>query len=313
MQQVRVGLGQALEQRARKLVDRYVRDPETVAIAITGSLARGTTWQGSDVDVWVFRDGPSGFVDGVDDGIYWEVDLRPAHMLDLPDDPDEAWLEPYPLHYRGRMFEALWGCRIAYDPTGRLARLKEAIDSRMADPAWREERAHRFIAQGRVYLEQASLRDPVQAIVDARSIATDNGLAAWWLLRGGLMTGMLCLPEQLDAADGGSISTLYAAIFGLGGRAIADEVIAGWRRLPREVQLVFQRELELKVLIAYRMGCYDGFVRYLRQGIASLVDPNAALPVLGIEADTEAQKTRVINQAFELLDEVERSGGGQAA
>ncbi len=47
----------------------------------------------------------------------------------------EAWLGPPSLSQRSdEVFDALWGCRVVYDPTGRLTALKQAID---ATSTWR--------------------------------------------------------------------------------------------------------------------------------------------------------------------------------
>ena len=63
-----------------------------VALAITGSLARGTPWAGSDVDLWGFTESSDeAFEDGMVDDLYWEIDLRHVSWLDV--DADD-WLRP---------------------------------------------------------------------------------------------------------------------------------------------------------------------------------------------------------------------------
>jgi predicted nucleotidyltransferase len=290
------------EHLAQRLAADHAARPETVAVAITGSLARGMTWAGSDVDLWVFHDGPADFIDGDDGGVYWEVDLRQVHMFDEAGHPDD-WLEPYPLDYSGdRLVEALWRARVVHDPTTRLTALVNVIDACMANGAWRRERSDRFLAHGRGELARLTDIDPLRAIVLARRIATEYGLAAWWMRRGALLTSVIRLPEQLREEGGGAIADLYGAIYGLGGQAGADRLLAAWAILPPTIQARYQRDLELEILPAYRLGCFDGVVRYLRDGLPRWESPTIAAPLLGLEPECDAQRIRVLQYVTTFLD-----------
>ncbi len=270
-----------------------------VAVAITGSVARGTVWEGSDIDLWAFADGPEAFEDGVISGVYWEVDIRPASWLDLPTG-GEQWLRPPALGERADgLFEALWGCRAVYDPSGRLARLKAAIDACVADRSWLKRRAALYLAYGRGYLDALRHAGPLEAIVEAREVATDYCLAACWMRQGRLLTSACRIPEQLVTAP--QLHDIYCRVFGLHGREGAEEMLQALRGLPAEVQRRVQRDLELEVLPVFARGCYDGGVRYLRQGMARWFSPEVVAPVLALDADLEAQKERVLAGVAQIL------------
>ncbi len=160
-----------LQALAMEKAEEYAGRPGTVAVAITGSVARGTTWAGSDVDLWVFADAPTPFEDGLVDGIYWEADIVPAAQLEVPGDPD-GWLWPPELgEHADRILEVLWGCRVAYDPTGRLTLLKQAVDRRARDLLWLRRRADLFLAYGRGCLAALRYAPPLWAIIAAREVA----------------------------------------------------------------------------------------------------------------------------------------------
>ncbi len=288
-----------LEALAQQKAREYAERPATVAVAVTGSVARGMTWAGSDVDLWVFVEGQAPFEDGVIDGIYWEADQVPAAWLDAWQD-QEAWLQPPGLGERAdRILEALWGCRVAYDPTGRLALLKQAVDARVADAAWLRRRAELFLAYGRGCLDALQYAPPLQAIVAARAVATDYGIAAYWMRQGCLLTSVCRIPELLEGAP--RLQRLYCQVFGLRGRQGAEEFLRGYRELAPEIQRQTQSDLELEVLAVFERGCYDGGVRYMRQHLPQWHRPEEVSPALALEGDLEAQKERVLAQAREIL------------
>ncbi len=288
-----------LEALALAKGQEIARRPDIVAVAITGSIARGTVWEGSDIDLWAFAEGPEAFEDGLMAGVYWEVDIRPASCLELPVS-DERWLRPPRAGERADgLFEALWGCRVVHDPSSALARLKAAIDGRVADRRWLDRRAALYLAYGRGYLDALRQAEPLSAIAGAREVATDYGLAAYWMRQGRLLTSACRIPEQLMEAP--RLHELYCRVFGLYGREGAEELLRGLQELPSQVQRRVQRDLELEVLPVLAHGCYDGGVRYLRQGMARWFRPEEVAPVLGLEADLAAQKERVLAEVGEIL------------
>ncbi len=287
-----------LESLALQRAQDYIGRPGTVAVAITGSIARNTIWEGSDIDLWVFHEGPEAFEDGLIEGIYWEADIRPAAWLEAPE--PERWLAPPSLHGRADgIFEALWGCRVLFDPTGRLAALQQAIDGHVADPEWLCRRAEGFLAYGRGCLDALVHAEPLHAIVLARYVATEYGITAYWMGQGRLLTSGCRVPERLERAP--RLQALYREVFGLTGRAGAEEILAALRTLPAPIQEYVRSDVELEVLPIWQLGCYDGGVRYLRQGMPQWFPPEAVQPVRALEADLKAQKERVLAQAHEIL------------
>ncbi len=280
----------------------YTGREGVIGVAITGSVARDWLWAGSDVDLYVVREGETGFEDGVCEGIYWEVDLKPSSYLDV-DLSDRRWTEPLPL-FEGEetIVESLWGCEIVYDPQGKLEKVRAAIDKCMGDPAWLNRRAANYVQYGLGCVDALRFAEPLTAIVGARCVATDYGVTAFWMKRGGLLTSVSRIPEMLPA--GSAIHALYRDIFSLNGEAEARQILDSIGLLRPTIQLEIQRDIELEMLPLLGHGVYDGLVRYLRQGVPSWFSPEDAKPVLGLEPDLGAQAARVLDQTRELLTAV---------
>lgn len=288
-----------LEKIALDKAKSYAELPNTVAVAITGSIGRGMTWEGSDVDLWVYRNGDPDFEDGWKQGIYWEADIESATFLDIQID-DHTWLRPHPLNGNEvSLLEALWGCRIYYDPTGKLTAIKQAIDSLVANKRWMHHRAELFISYGRGCLAGLQYADAITAILLARVIATDYGITAYWMRRGKLLTSVLRVPERL--ADEPELQRLYCEVFGLGGKAGADEFSANLKRLPIQIQDAIEADIE-ECKPAMTLGYHDGVIRHLRQIMASDFPPDEILPILALESDLEAQKGDLLEKVGVILD-----------
>src|SRR5690606_36457090 len=80
------GFGIAIEKRLKARMQQPAADLDqrdvVCAMALTGSLARGRVWEGSDLDFWGFWDKDDDvFEDGMTDGIYWEIDIQPLEWL----------------------------------------------------------------------------------------------------------------------------------------------------------------------------------------------------------------------------------------
>jgi hypothetical protein len=288
-----------LEQIALDKAKFYSQLPDTVAVAITGSIGRGLTWAGSDVDLWVYRDGERAFEDGWLHGVYWEADLESATLLDIQIN-EMTWLRPHPLNGDEiSLLEALWGCRVFYDPTGKLAAIKQAIDSRVADKHWLQRRAELFITYGRGCLAGLQHADALNAILLARVIATDYGITAYWMRRGKLLTSVLRVPERL--ADEPELQRLYCEVFGLTGEAGADEFLENLKHLPIQIQDAIEGDVE-ECKPAIPLGYPDGVIRHLRQGAASWFNRLEVRPILALQDDLEAQKAEVLEKVGVILN-----------
>jgi hypothetical protein len=282
---------------AEKKASEYAERQESVAVAIIGSVARGDTWEGSDIDLWVFAEGRERFEDGLVDDVYWEADIHPASDLDCTLD-DKSWLKPPSLNEdAARLTEVLWGCKVMLDTENKLTSLKEAIDSRVANQELMNRRVMMYLEYGGVCLTGLEFAEPVYAIVNARAVATDYGIASYWMKQGQLLSSMMRVPERLESMP--EIQRLYREVFSLRGKAGAEEFLRRAENLPSQVYEHIKRDLELE----FDMRSPDGSVRHFRQMMAAggfnLED---ILPVLGLEDDLEAQKARVLEQTRQILD-----------
>jgi hypothetical protein len=295
-----------LRQLAWHQAQQFSRRQEIAAVAITGSVARGQTWEGSDVDLWGFsHKHEDGFEDGIVDGVYWEIDIKPLSWLRVDID-EQTWLHPPPLTDNDRIshVEALWGCHIVLDGEGALLRLKHAVDSRVADRHWLNRRADLYLSYGRGCLDALRYASPLRAIISARDIATQYGIAAYWMRSGQLLTSMMRVPERLAHAP--ELHRLYSAIFGLGGQPALETLLDAYHHLPEAIRRETQQDVELEVLPAAHQGAYDGATRYLRQQLSGRFNTEAVRPALALEEDLDAQKARVLQYTTELLERCRR-------
>ena len=87
-------LEQKLWRLARHKAAAYASRSEMAAVAITSSVARRMVWEGSDIDLWGFvRTGEEDFEDGLEEGVYWEIDIKPLSWLEVKID-EQTWLRP---------------------------------------------------------------------------------------------------------------------------------------------------------------------------------------------------------------------------
>ena len=291
-----------LRQLARQKAQEYAQRDDLIAVAITGSVARGTTWAGSDVDLWAFtrHDDPD-FEDGVENDLYWEIDIKPLAWLETAPD---VWLRPPALENNDGIspLEALWGCEIIKDEDGTLTRLKQTIDQHMADAAWLHRRAENYLTYGRGVLEGLFYADPLRAMVLAREVAVKYGVAAYWMKRGRLMSSGTRIPEQL--ADTPDIHYLFRLIYALNGKATLDEFFGNLTHLNPDIQKKIAPDLENEVKPAYRNGNYEGALVYMRQGLPRWFSPYEVLPILGIPVNQVEHRARLLPWVWELLEKV---------
>ncbi|MCP3774488.1 nucleotidyltransferase domain-containing protein [Paenibacillus sp. MZ04-78.2] len=284
---------------ADKVANEYISREDTVAVAVTGSLAKQTTWEGSDVDLWVFSKREDGFQEGMDNGIYWEADIKHTSVLEIPFDL-QRWLTPPKLKENdGNLYDALWQCKIVYDPTGKLAQYKARIDETMADDDWLEARRKNYLLYGRGCLDALKFANPLHAIVIARDIATMYGIASYWMGQKQLLSSLRRVPENLSAAP--HIQTLYKSIYNLKGRQGAEEYWHHLDRLPAAVKQKIQTDLDYEIRPVYQLGYYDGSVCKLLQLLAKQFDPEEVRPWLCIDSDPESHKRRILQEVQELI------------
>jgi hypothetical protein len=282
---------------AHEKTREYAARPGVVAVAITGSLARGTTWAGSDVDLWGFMEGgDDAFEDGMVDDLYWEIDLRPVSWLDVN---ANDWLRPPSLDDESiTALEALYGCQIVRDDTGALTRVRQLADGCMADSVWLNRRADYYLYYGLGALDALEHADSLTTIVRAREITIRYGVAVYWMRRGRLLSSGMRIAERLKNEP--RIYELFHAIFGLGGQAALEQFLVDFESLPAHIWEAVRSDIEYEVMPMVRLGMYDGALVYMRQIIAEHPLADVA-PVLGLSDDVAAQKQTVLAQALELV------------
>lgn len=295
-----------IEKRLKALMQQKAADfaqrEEIRAVALTGSLARGRVWEGSDLDFWGFwnRDDDA-FEDGVTDGIYWEIDIQPLDWLRGWDEARLSQPPPFDQQEFGvTPLEALWGAQVQFDHDGTLTEVVALVRRLMDDKAWLRQRGENYLRYGLEYLPTLEAKDTAQAILDARRIAIVYGISAYWMKRGELLSSAIRIPERLHEHP--QIQALLKQIFSLNGQAGWDAFYAAYQALPQSIRDEAGPDIEREILPAVRLGMADGGLchfRFIADGWLPLAD---VWPVMGFEAGLDAQKQRVLSQTRQLLE-----------
>ncbi|MDX1664441.1 MAG: nucleotidyltransferase domain-containing protein [Candidatus Promineifilaceae bacterium] len=291
-----------LRRLAQAKAAHFAERDDLAAVAITGSVARGRLWAGSDVDLWAFsKSGEEAFHDGVEEGIYWEIDIAPLSSLEIPIGP-ETGLHPPRVTDQDEisMVEALAGCQIVKDETGALYRVQQAINARVGDWRWLRRRAGRYLSYGRGFVESLHYAPPLDAIVLAREAATRYGIAAYWMGAGALLTSAMRIPEQLAHAP--EIHRLYREIFSLNGEEGWEQFLQAYRMLPITIQEATLADLQREALPTARRGYYDGALRYMRSVLGDRREAEPVQPLLVPGGNLEVRRRRVLRQVEALLE-----------
>jgi hypothetical protein len=302
----------SIEARLAALMQKKAADfaqrKEIRAVALTGSLARGRVWEGSDLDFWGFwnRD-EDAFEDGMVDGIYWEIDIQPLDWLRGRD--ETRLLQPPPFdqdEFGVTPLEALWGAQVLFDHDGTLTEVVALVKRLMDDKTWLRQRGANYVHYGLECLRELEAKDAVQAILDARRIAIVYGINAYWMKRGELLSSVIRIPERLHEYP--EIQTLLKQIFNLNGQAGWDAFYAAYQTLPESIHAEADPDIELEILPAVRLGMADGGMchfRFIADGWLPLDD---VWSVMGFEPDLDAQKQRVLAQTQQLLEGIQAMG-----
>jgi predicted nucleotidyltransferase len=155
----------------REVLDDARRDPDVIGVMLTGSLARGDAYPGSDLDVHVLlRDGRSrSFRAEIRRGILVECSYADEARA-------RSKIERDPMH----VYSYLDG-RILYDPQGRLQALVSAARARFEGYRVPDEEAHRiahWLRSARIKI--AAARDAGDELRAAYVTSTSS----WEMLRG---------------------------------------------------------------------------------------------------------------------------------
>ncbi|MFN8377838.1 MAG: hypothetical protein U0452_04130 [Anaerolineae bacterium] len=291
---------------ARRKHAQFAARPELLACALTGSLARGRVWAGSDLDFIGIQAGPDdAFEDGVEDEIYWEMDVLPLDWLDGLS--AEALI--HPPGFSAEVFddsplEVLWGAQVLFDRHGALTQAVETACQLSRDAEWLRERAANYLAYAQACLDERRTASPRRTILDARRIAVAYGVTAYWMQRGELMSSAIRIPERLS--DHPAIHRLFRGIFNLGGQPAWDTFFAAYLTMPSAFREEADPDVFREILPAVGLGMADGGLCHFRLIADGWLPLDEIGPLMGFEPDEESQKARVIGQTRELLEQIAR-------
>ena len=277
---------------------------DLVACALTGSLARGRVWEGSDLDFWGFwAKAEDGFEDGLVDSIYWEVDLQPLSWL--PHWDEQRLLQPpefSPDEFGVTPLEALWGARVLFDRDGILEQTVSLVQQLMENKGWLKQRAENYLRYGVECLDTLETQNPERAILNARRIAIMYGINAFWMKRGELLSSVIRIPERLH--DSPAIQNLLRQIFNLEGQRGWQQFYTTYQNLPDFVRAEADPDIEREILPAVQLGMMEGGLCHFRLIADGWLPLEHVWPVMGFEADLKAQQKRVLQQTTQLLQSI---------
>ena len=277
--------------------------PDLVACAMTGSLARGTVWPGSDLDFngfWMSDE--DDFEDGVEEGIYWEIDVRPLNWLQI--DADALLRPPVfgPDVFGDTPLEVLWCARVLFDRDGALERAVDETARLASDRDWLQQRAGNYLAYAETCLRALADEPATRAILDARRIAIAYGVTAYWMQRGALLASAIRIPERL--ADHPAIQALLCGIFNLDGQRGWDAFFAAYQTMPPSVREEADPDVFREILPAVKLGMANGGLCHFRFIAEGWLPLDLVEPLMGFEPDREAQRQRVLAQTQAFLEQI---------
>ena len=299
-------LTERLEALAGKKHAEFAARPDLSACALTGSLPRGMVWDGSDLDFHGYWDqDDDDFIDGTDDGIYWEIDIEPLDGLTV-DAAELVEAPPFSNEQFGdTVLEVLWGARVLFDRDGTLTEAVRLVDGLSADRAWLNRRAHNYLRYARETLDTLNTADPTRAILDARRLSIVYGVNAYWNKQGKLFSSAIRIPERLS--DQPDIHALFRAIWNLDGRRGWDAFYSTYQTFPPHIREEADPDVLREILPAVQLGMADGGLCHFRFIAEGWLPLDEVETVMGFEPDREAQKVRVLRQTGDFLDRITRS------
>lgn len=302
---MRMTYHETLEDLAARQAAAFAGRGDLIACALTGSLARGMTWHGSDLDFWGFwQAADDDFEDGTLEGIYWEIDIKPLAWLHGWD--AERFVQPPPFNAEEdgvTPLEALWGARVLFDHEGTLSQVVAQVQHLMSDKGWLGQRATNYLRYGRECLAALASEPPADAILAARHIAILYGVSAYWMKHGALLSSVMRIPERL--ADSPQIHGLLRQIFSLEGQTSWDHFLTAYQSLPNAVRAAFDDDLRYDVLPAAQRGMVEGALCHFRLLAADWQPFSEIAPVMGLAHDLTAHKAHILSQTEALLGLIE--------
>ncbi len=294
-----------LEHLAAQQAAAFAKRGDLSACALTGSLARGMTWHGSDLDFWGFwTHTEEDFEDGTLEGVYWEIDIKPLAWLHGW--TAERFLQPPPFSAEEdgvTPLEALWGARVLFDHERTLSQVVAQVQHLMSDKAWLRQRAVNYLRYGQQCLAALSAEPPTDAILAARRIAIMYGVSAYWMKRGALLSSVIRIPERL--ADSPQSHALLRQIFSLDGQTSWEGFLTAYQGLPETARDAFDDDLRYDVVPAAQRGMVEGALCHFRLLAADWQPISEIAPVMGFMPDLAAHKARILSQTKALLELIE--------
>jgi hypothetical protein len=116
---------------------------------------------------------------------------------------------------------------------------------------------------------------------------------------GTLLTSVMRIPELLAHAP--EIQRLYRELYGLQGGETWAHFLEEFEQLPAELREAVRPDLDQEASPTAEKGYPDGALRYMRALLPAQFGAEAVEPVLGLGADLDVRRRRVLRQAEELL------------
>ncbi|HEX28984.1 TPA: hypothetical protein ENG04_02750 [Candidatus Poribacteria bacterium] len=222
---------------AEKYGGLLAKQKGVLGVVISGSLARGDVWEGSDVDLHVLWrskgcfSSVGGFLEGV---------LINVH--DVWVDMMEAIVEDIDCFCRSDLPDQLYGCRILYDPYGLWNRYKAFIDSKRFDPKIIACKVNCYVEKAMKLLAKAEesfrLKDWASSVFYAQRAAIETAFGIT-VKCGDLIRSANRFPENLKAlTERNGLEELYKlfrSVHGLTGRIEeVEKVITACEIAPKK-------------------------------------------------------------------------------
>jgi predicted nucleotidyltransferase len=205
---------------AQKYSNILAKRDGVLGIVISGSLARGNVWEGSDVDLHVLWDseGQESYVEGMftsftDDFVLrWDEDM----LINIHDEyvgDVESIIGDVNRLCGSELPDQVYGCEVVFDPHGMWTRYKSVIDSIRFEPEFIAKKVDFHIQQALTLISKAekslALEDYASAVFHAQRAAIEVAFGAT-VECGGLIRSAQRFPENLKAlAEKHGLEGLY--------------------------------------------------------------------------------------------------------
>ena len=206
---------------AYQVAEEFSKKDWVKGVAIGGSVARGTVWMHSDLELCLLVDEKNN-----DIAYFNYIDGLGVELIQLERAKIEAFVSEYEEH--GGFGDIvgfplqMYRCRVMHDPSGLLARFKEAFDGNLFDDSIKRLKKDEALARaGRHYSDAQKLLEDgrPQSARGALCVAVNALLIAYYWQHGILLRSqnrtVYLLKRQAKLIDGGELCAAFTAIYGV--------------------------------------------------------------------------------------------------